>query len=224
MRNAGPGKFGFRARRQWLLVCSVGALSPGANGLLASASAHPHAQRRSCYGLLAVHDFPGAISAEPAVNQAFRGFYQSFCAFGPPPKTAAGGVDQLLTYSSAAAARAVFAQNRALGETLARLGTHVIKEGAFPFQTKIATTVTSDYFLDGHIPAANESAFDILHTPQVTTGPGGHGSSYSSSGTTGFIRVKNQIFSAALQNSLNPEVSTYPSQVRHLLRQVAHEL
>ena len=236
--DTGPGKFSFRARRQRLLICFAGALSLAATGFVASAAArsggavayaaahqHPHPQRRSCHGLLAVNDFPGAVTAVPPVNKALHGVYTSFCSYEPAGATAAGGVDQLSTFPSAAAARAAFARNAAVGKRLARLDTHVMKEGTPPFQTTITTTVSSNYFLAGQI-LGNESAFDILHTQQVTKGPGGPGenASYSSSGTTGFIRVKNQIFAVTLQNSLNPDISTYPSQVRHLLRKVAHEL
>jgi hypothetical protein len=219
MSDTGPGKFGFAARRQRLLICFAGALSLAATGSVSSAAAHPHAQRRSCAGLLAVHDFPGAVNAEPPVNKALHGVFTSFCAYGSGGNTAAGGVDQLTTFPSSAAARAAFARNGAAGEKLAKAETHTITEGQF----KIKTTVTSDYFSAGLING-NESAFDILHTTQVTTGPGPGAGSHSSSGTTGFIRVKNQIFAATLQNSLDPEHSTFPSQVRHLLRQVVREL
>jgi hypothetical protein len=217
--DTGPGTFGFAARRQRLLICIASALSLAVTGFVASAAAHPHAQRRSCAGLLAVHDFPGAVSVGPQVNKALHGVYISFCSYGSGPKTAAGGVDQLSTFPSSAAARAAFARNGAAGEKLAKAETHTITEGQF----KIKTTVTSDYFSAGLIQG-NESAFDILHTTQVTTGPGPGSGSHSSSGTTGFIRVKNQIFAATLQNSLDPEHSTHPSQVRHLLRQVVPEL
>lgn len=229
--NTGPGKFGFGARRQRLLICFAGALSLAATGFVASAAArsggavahvagHPHPQRRSCHGLLAVSDFPGAGTAEPLVNKARHGVYTSLCVYGP-----AAGEDELLTYRSAAAARAAFARLPAAGERVARLETSDITEGTPPFQVTIKTTVSSDFLFGGEI-LGNDSAFDILHEKVVNTGPGGPGAntSYSSSGTTGYIRVKNQIFSATLQNSINPDISTYPSQVRHLLRKVAHEL
>jgi hypothetical protein len=200
--DTGPGTFGFAARRQRLLICIAGVLSLAATGFVSSAAAHPHAQRRSCAGLLAVHDFPGAASAS-TVNKALHGVFTSFCTYAPSGATAAGGNDQLLTYPSSAAARAAFARNGAVGEKIARAETHTTKSG--PFTEK--TTVTSDYFLAGLIQGS-QSAFEILHTTQVTTGPGPGTGSFSSSGTTGFIRVKNQIFSATLQNSLDPDHST----------------
>jgi hypothetical protein len=129
--DTGPGTFGFAARRQRLLICIAGVLSLAATGFVSSAAAHPHAQRRSCVGLLAVHDFPGAVSAEPPVNKALHGVFVSFCAYAPGGATAAGGVDQLSTYPSSAKARAAFARNGAAGEKLAKAETHTITEGQF---------------------------------------------------------------------------------------------
>ena len=83
--------FGFGARRRRLLICFAGALSLSATGFVASAAArsggavayaaaHPHRERRSCHGLLAVHDFPGAVSAARPYNKAHHGVYTSLCA------------------------------------------------------------------------------------------------------------------------------------------------
>ena len=101
--------------------------------------------------------------------------------------------------------------------------THVVTVGTPPFQATSSTTVSSDFFLAGHVPAA-ESAYDVLSTTLVSMDPLGNVTTFSSSATTGYIRVKNQLFGVTLQNSLNPEISTYPSQVRPLIVKVAREL
>ena len=232
MRSTGPSKFGFGARPQSLLICFAGALSLAATGFVASAAARSggavahaaaHPQRQSCRGLLAVHDFPGAVSAAEPVDRALHGVYTSLCSYPFAGTTAAGGIDQLLTYPSAAAARAAFARNPAELQRSAQSETHVTTVGTPPYQATTSTTVSSDYFLAGHVPA-KESAYNIMTTTLVSTDPLGNVTRYSSSATSGYIRVKNQMFSVTLQNSLDPEISTYPSQVRPLIVKVAHEL
>jgi hypothetical protein len=228
------GGLGFGARRRRLVICFAGALSLAAAGVVSSAAArlgpavayaaaHPHPQRRSCRGLLAVHDFPGAVSASEPLDRARHGVYTSLCSYPFAGTTAAGGIDELFTYPSAAAARAAFARNPAELERAAQSETHETTVGTPPYQAKASTTVSSDYFLAGHVPA-EESAYDIMTTTLVSTDPLGNVTTYTSSATSGYIRVKNQMFSVILQNSLNPEISTYPSQVRPLIVKVAHEL
>jgi hypothetical protein len=225
---------GFGARRQRLLICFAGALSLAAPGFVASAAARsgaavahaaarPHHQRRSCYGLLAVRDIPGAVSAGAAFPGPRHNDYTSLCAFSYSGTTPAGGADELTTYPSVAKARAAFARLQAQLEKVAQLQTFTNTVGTPPYQATSATTATSNYFLAGWVPA-DESSYDVLTTTLVSTDPLGNVTTLSSHSTSGFIRVKNQIFSVTLQNSLNPEISTYPSQVHPLIVKVAREL
>ena len=232
MTDTCPGGFGFRARRKALFLCFAGALCLPATGFVASAAARSggavahaaaHPQRRSCRGLLAVHDFPRAISAHAPVNSALHGVYTSLCSYSFAGTTAAGGIDELFTYSSTAAARAAFARLPAELASSARSETKEITVGTPPYQGKQSTTVSSDYFLAGRVPA-EEAAYDVMTTTLVTTDPLGNVTTYKSSATSGYIRVNNQMFSVTLTNSLNPEISTHPSQVRPLIVKVAHEL
>jgi hypothetical protein len=232
MSDTGLGRFGFGARRQGLFLCFAGALSLAATGFVASAAARSggavahvaaHPQRRSCRGLLAVHDFPGAVRADAPVDRALHGVYTSLCSYSFAGTTAAGGIDELFTYNSAAAARAAFARLPAELASSARSETISITVGTPPYQGKQSTTVSSDYFLAGHVPA-QEAAYDVMTTTLVTTDPLGNVTTYSSSAASGYIRVKNQMFSVTLTNSLNPEISTHPSQVKPLIVKVAHKL
>ena len=138
-----------------------------------------------------------------------------------------GGIDALFTFPSSAAARAYFARiPKGLQQTAKHL-TNKVTEGAPPFQDSIDTTVTSDFYVGGEMHGYR-IAYDRLRTVEVDTGfppgPPYVNGTFSSTETTGYLLGKNQIFSVGLQNNLNPDVSTTPSQAHHLLVKVAPEL
>ena len=221
-------------QRLRLLLCFTGALSLAATGFAASAAAHPRPQRRSCQGLLSVSDFPAGVTTGAPTHTAAHGVYASMCSYLGITKTsqgsgtiAVGGIDELVTFPSSAAARAYLARTPKQLDQVARQSTRHITEGTPPFQTSIDTTVTSDFYIGGKLHG-DRIAYDRLHTVEVDAGfppgPPNVNGTFSSTSTTGYLLAKNQIFSVTLQNNLNPEVSTTPSQAHHLLVKVASEL
>lgn len=224
----------FGARRLRLLLWFAGALSLPVTGLVASAAAHPRPQRRSCHGLPSVSDFPDGVTTGAPTHTAAHGVYASMCSYLGIRKTpqgsgtiAVGGIDELVTFPSSAAARAYFARIPKQLDQLAQQSTHNVTESTPPYQDSIDTTVTSDFYVGGKMHG-DRIAYDRLHTVKVDKGfppgPPYVNGTFNSTATTGYLLAKNQIFSVTLQNNLNPDVSTTPSQAHHLLVKVASEL